>query len=141
MHEVQFDEALDQILAKDGRYPRDTYVFVKEALDHTRKHVHRNPKESKHVTGQQLLEGIRVFALEQFGPMTLTVFEEWGIRAGQDFGEIVFNMVEIGLLAKTDKDSRADFAEGYDFQEAFRQPFLPAAKKHAAASLVKPVRA
>jgi uncharacterized repeat protein (TIGR04138 family) len=141
MHEVQFDEALEQIIAKDGRYHGDAYVFVKEALDHTRKHIHRKPKDSMHVTGQQLLAGIREYALEQFGPMTLTVFEEWGIRTGQDFGEIVFNMVEIGLLAKTDKDSRADFAEGYDFQEAFRQPFLPAAKKHADASVVKPVRA
>jgi uncharacterized repeat protein (TIGR04138 family) len=57
--------------------------------------------------------------------MAVTVFEEWGIHSCQDFGEIVFNMVDIGLLAKTEKDSRADFSDGYEFFEAFRKPFLP----------------
>ena len=53
---------------------------------------------------------------------------EWGIHTCQDFGEIVFDMVEIGLLAKTDNDSRTDFAAGYDFFDAFRKPFLPSDK-------------
>jgi uncharacterized repeat protein (TIGR04138 family) len=57
--------------------------------------------------------------------MTMTVFEEWGIRQSKDFGEIVFNMVEIGLLAKTEKDTRDDFQNGYDFTDAFRKPFWP----------------
>ncbi len=61
--------------------------------------------------------------------MAMTVLEEWGIRNCQDFGEVVFNMVEIGLLAKTEKDSRADFADGYDFYEAFRKPYLPSNKQ------------
>ena len=77
------------------------------------------------MTGQELLEGIRSFGLEQYGPMALTVFSEWGIRNCEDFGEIVFNMVENSLLAKTKKDSRDDFKGGYDFFEAFRRPFLP----------------
>jgi uncharacterized repeat protein (TIGR04138 family) len=63
--------------------------------------------------------------------MTLTVFEEWGIRQCSDFGEIVFNLIEAGVLSKTEKDSRADFAEGYDFEEAFRKPFLPKRKRTA----------
>ena len=61
--------------------------------------------------------------------MAITVFEEWGIRSCKDFGEIVFNMVEIELLAKTDQDTRDDFAEGYEFEEAFRLPFLPSGKQ------------
>ena len=150
MQEVSFEQALEQLQAKDSRYAREAYLFVREALDHTQKMVIKASRESRtsrgekkveelpvrHVTGQELTEGIRTYALEQFGPMVLTVFEEWGIRSCADFGEIVFNMVEIGLLAKTDKDSREDFKNGYDFDEAFRKPFLPMAKD---ASADKPV--
>jgi uncharacterized repeat protein (TIGR04138 family) len=147
MHEITFEEIVDQIRAKDPRYPRDAYLFLREALDFTQKSMAKTSKEGRasranreepktdepirHVTGQELLNGIRNYALQQFGPMVPTVFEEWGIRGCEDFGEIVFNMVETGLLAKTDKDSRADFKPGYDFAEAFRNPFLPAGKKPA----------
>jgi len=134
MHTANFDEALDLILQRDKRYQREAYLFVREALDHTQKIVGRAVREGtrqaiRHVTGPELLEGIRAYALEQFGPMTLTVFHEWGVRCGEDFGEIVFNMVENNLLAKTKQDSREDFKSSYDFDQAFRQPFLPAAKK------------
>jgi uncharacterized repeat protein (TIGR04138 family) len=130
MHEVSFEEALELIQAKDSRYRRDAYLFVREALDYTQKTIGKdNRGRIRHVTGQELLEGIRDYALNQFGPMTMMVLEEWGIHACDDFGEIVFNMVEIGILAKTDKDSRADFARGYDFHKAFCQPFLPSGKQ------------
>jgi uncharacterized repeat protein (TIGR04138 family) len=76
-----------------------------------------------------LLEGIRQYALHQFGPMAVTVFEDWGVRRSEDFGELVFNMVDIGLLAKTDEDSRADFERGFDFREALQNPFLPRSKQ------------
>lgn len=128
MHEASFDEGLDLILAQDSRYPRDAYLFVREALDYTQKAVLREKRQSPHVTGQELLAGIRDYALAQFGPMALCVLNEWGITRCEDFGEIVFNMVETGLLAKTDTDSRADFQGGYEFDQAFRKPFLPQAK-------------
>jgi uncharacterized repeat protein (TIGR04138 family) len=137
MQEVNFDEALDQILAKDERFHRDAYLFMREALDFTQKLVGReNQGKVRHVTGQELLDGLRQYALQQFGPMTATVFEEWGIRTCLNFGEIVFNMVEIGLLAKTEKDTRDDFQNGYDFTDAFRKPFWPENKLKAEA---KPV--
>lgn len=129
MQEATFDEGLAAILAQDLRYPRDAYIFLREALDHTQKTiVKENRGRLRHVSGQELLAGIREYALEQFGPMVMTVFEEWNIKRCEDFGEMVFNMVEIGLLAKTDKDSREDFQGGYDFNEAFRKPFLPRKK-------------
>ncbi|MCL4787095.1 MAG: hypothetical protein KJ070_09930 [Verrucomicrobia bacterium] len=134
MQEVNFDEALEQILAKDARYHREAYSFVREALDFTQNLIRKQQTgQIRHVTGQELLDGIRQFALTQFGPMTTTVLEEWGVRCCRDFGEIVFNMVEIGLLAKTEKDSREDFEGGYEFAEAFRKPFLPSAKLTTAA--------
>lgn len=127
MQEVSFEEAFEKIRAKDPRYHRDAYLFVKEALDYTQKQVCKENKgRPRHVSGQELLEGIRELALSQFGPMVLTVFEEWGIHKCSDFGEIVFNMIDTEMLAKTDQDSRADFEGVYDFHEAFRKPFLPA---------------
>ena len=132
MQEINFDEALEQILAKDPRYSRDAYLFVREALDFTQKLAGKETHgQIRHVTGQELLDGIRRFALQQFGPMAVTVFEDWGVRDCRDFGEIVFSMVEIGLLAKTDKDSRAGFRNGYNFTDAFRKPFWPESKLKA----------
>lgn len=129
MQELTFETTLALILAKDPRYQRDAYLFVKDALDHTQKLIVKNNKgELRHVSGQELLGGVRDYALTQFGPMAAMVFEEWGIKRCEDFGEIVFNMVEIGLLGKTEKDSRDDFANGYTFEDAFRKPFLPASK-------------
>jgi uncharacterized repeat protein (TIGR04138 family) len=130
MQEVNFDEVVDGIVAKDSRFDRDAYVFLREALDFTQKAIGKeNHGKVRHVTGQELLEGIRQFALAQFGPMTQTVLEEWGVRKCGDFGELVFNMVESGLLAKTEKDSREDFQSGYDFTEAFCKPFWPQSKQ------------
>jgi uncharacterized repeat protein (TIGR04138 family) len=127
MHGINFDEELDKIVAKDSRFTREAYNFVREALDFTQKLLGKPPKDDvpRHVSGQQLLEGIRDYALQQYGPMSLMVLEEWGIRHCEDFGELVFNMVENSLLAKTEKDSREDFKGGYAFEDAFRRPYLP----------------
>jgi len=135
MQEVNFDEALDQILAVDARYQREAYIFLREALDFTQKLISKemikkeNRNSVRHVSGVELLEGMRQYALQQFGPMAMTVLEEWGVRQCPDIGELVFNMVEAGLLAKTEKDSREDFRAGYDFTDAFRKPFWPKSKQ------------
>jgi uncharacterized repeat protein (TIGR04138 family) len=126
MHELNFDLKVDQIVARDLRYRRDAYVFVREALDFTQKLISReNQEKVRHVTGQELLDGIRQFALKEYGPMAATVLQEWGITSCADFGEIVFNMVDVGLLARTEEDRREHFQNGYDFTTAFRKPFWP----------------
>lgn len=140
---LDVEQVLEAIVAKDTRYPREAYYFVREALDVAqRKFTKAASKAAKdkpaHVSGQQLLEGIRAHSLEQFGPLTLMVLEEWGIRRGEDFGEIVFNMVESSLLGKTENDSREDFKGGYDFFEAFRRPYLPKAKREPKVSDASP---
>ena len=137
MHEVNFDEALEEILTHDPRFHRDAYHFVRESLDYTQKLISKDNRGSiRHISGQELLDGIRQFALQQFGPMVVTVLEEWGVKNCRDFGDIVFNMVEHSLLAKTEKDTRDDFNNGYDFTDAFRKPFWPASRLQAEA---KPV--
>ena len=128
MHKQDFAEAVAEICQADSRYDRDAYLFVREGLDFTikslKKHQHTNLVH-RHVTGHELLIGLRQFALDQFGPMAKTVLDYWGIRRCEDFGEVVFNMVEKGILGKTDEDSRADFRNGFDFDEAFVNPYRP----------------
>ena len=142
MQEVSFEEALEIIHTKDPRYEKDAYLFVREALDFTQKNIGRDTRgRVRHVTGQELVEGLRDYALQQFGPMALTVFEQWGVHNCQDFGEIVFNMVDFGLLAKTENDNRMDFEGGYDFEEAFRKPFLPRAKQKVGVAAPKATKA
>ena len=121
-----FQEAVLDICKSDTRYNPDAYFFLIEALDVTVKDIRkREPDHERHVTGKELLEGIKEHALDEFGPMAFTVFSEWGVHATADFGEIVFNLVDAGRLGKTETDSRADFKDVYDFKEAFLQPFEP----------------
>ena len=137
MQEINFDDSVEKILAQDKRYPRDAYVFLREALDFTQKHAGRESRgKLRHVTGTELLDGLRQFALQQFGPMTVTVFADWGVQGCRDFGEIVFNMVAVGLLAKTDTDSRVDFQDGYHFSDAFEKPFWPESRRRTEAKAV-----
>jgi uncharacterized repeat protein (TIGR04138 family) len=129
MQEVTFEEGFERICAKDPRFPRDAYLFVRDALDHTQKNIKDERGKPRHVTGQELLQGIREHAIGQFGPMAQTVLEEWNITSCKDFGDIVFNMIDVELLAKKETDTREDFADAYTFDEAFRQPFLPPSKR------------
>lgn len=124
MSDTTFQQTVAEICARDPRYAPESYFYIREALDFTVKML-RKPAEGteRHVTGQELTEGIRQYTLQEFGPMTLTVMRAWGLQRTEDFGEIVFNLVESGKLGKTDKDTRADFANGYDFYEAFGKPF------------------
>jgi uncharacterized repeat protein (TIGR04138 family) len=130
MSEPLAEGVWEKLTTNDPRYHRDAYHFVREALSFTQDIIKKrnNNDESRHITGQELLGGIREFALKQFGPMTRMVFDEWGIRSCEDFGEIVFNMVEHKVLSKEESDTREDFKGGYDFREAFEKPFLPAAR-------------
>lgn len=120
-------EKLRGITKKDQRYTLQAYQFVFEALDYTTQKMGKDlssPKEEeRHVTGQQLLEGIKEFTLKEFGYMASPVLELWGIRCCEDFGEIVFNLVETGLMGKTASDSREDFKGGFDFKTAFDDEF------------------
>jgi len=122
-----FNEVIDLICREDSRYDKGAYHFMRRALDHTLKQVMESEsiQTGRHVSGQELCDGIREFALEQYGPMAMTLLNNWGIRSTEDFGEIVFNLVEYGVFGKTEKDSREDFKTVFDFEEAFVWPFLP----------------
>ena len=122
---------LEELLRRDPRYAPEAYEFVFAALTHTQtmlgwKEAEESGKEAgaeRHVSGPQLLMGVRDLALREFGLMARTVFRMWGIDRTDDFGEIVFNLVEAGLMSKTDKDDRRDFHAVYDLDEALTRDY------------------
>lgn len=110
-----FYRQVEKMVSRDPRYKADAYEFLMQALLFTQKKLNRNG----HVTATELLEGVREFGLNQYGPLTKTVLNHWGIRSTEDFGNIVFSMVENGLMGKTEKDSIDDFKNVYDFEKSF----------------------
>lgn len=106
---------IEAILARESAYKFEAYSFVMAGLHYT---VACLPKP-RHVTGRELAEGLRDYALDQFGPMARTVLEYWGIRSTLDFGKIVFLLIEVELLRRTEEDSVDDFKDVYDFDAAF----------------------
>lgn len=127
MQKIGFADALESLVAHDSRYQRDGYVFLRDALDFTTKQQKKIKGVSvRHVTGPELLDGVRQYALKEFGPMVMTVFDSWGIRSCEDIGHMVFNLIGAGVFGKTEQDSIDDFKNVYDFKEAFVKPFEPA---------------
>ncbi len=139
MQKIGFAEALDSIVASDPRYQRESYIFLRDALDFTTKQQKKAKGTTvRHVSGPELLQGVRQYALKEFGPMVVTVFDSWGIRSTEDVGHMVFNLIGEGIFGKTDEDSIEDFKNIFDFQEAFVKPFAPEKKVPAPKSLPAP---
>ena len=138
MQDSEFADIVSLICKEDARFDRRAYEFVRLGLDHTVKELRKREvtrsERSRHVTGKELLEGLRVFALDQFGPMAKTVLNNWGVHQCQDFGDIVFNLIEYKVFSKTDNDRPEDFESIYDFDAAFVKPFQPLRRPPGAAS-------
>jgi len=132
--------ALLRLIKEDPRYQFEAYQFVREALSFGQDNLGferkakkkplaepGSPKPAKaterHLTGQELCESIRHYALEQYGYMAKVVLNNWGIHSTGDFGEIVYNLIRIGLMKKSESDRREDFENCYSFDEAFQQEF------------------
>jgi len=109
------NEILFEICESDPRYREDVYEFVLEALSYTQKKF----KRTKHVTGKELLEGIKFLLMDKFGPMTMLVLRHWGINSTEDFGNVVFNLVDKKVLSKTEEDDIESFRNVYDFDKEF----------------------
>ena len=136
MQPIDFEGELDRIIAKDARFDREAYVFLRQGLTFCQKSALKSPRHAtplrppeSHVSVADLLDGLRGYALEEYGPMAKTVLNAWGVENCEHFGEIVFNMVECRLLSITEKDTREEFQKGYDFDTAFCEPFKPAKSK------------
>jgi uncharacterized repeat protein (TIGR04138 family) len=128
---------LAELLRRDKRFQLDAYVFVFDALRYAHEQlgmgrspgsiedtvVDRETEEDRHITGQQLCEAIRLYAVKQYGGLAKSVLNHWGVYSTGDFGEIVFNLISIGQMRKTDTDRREDFDQVFNFDEAFRDTF------------------
>jgi len=127
------------LLKEDRRYKFDAYVLVFEALNYAHKVMGLGAKQSveseeeveetspkaeeRHLTGQELCEAIRLYALDQYGFMAKSVLKSWGVTSTSDFGEIVFNLIRIGQMRKTKHDRREHFDNVYDFNDALSKDF------------------
>ncbi|MBT8486903.1 MAG: hypothetical protein HKO59_05500 [Phycisphaerales bacterium] len=110
-------------LGNNGPYPIEAYDFVREGLSYTSEQVHGDPETlpeiDRHVSGQQLCLGLRDFAITQYGLLAPVVLDHWRIRRTEDFGRIVFTMIDAGLMSSTPDDTLEDFRGVFDFREAF----------------------
>ena len=125
---------LAELLRRDKRYRLGAYVFVYDALQYAQQQLgmgsaagdaaaSSDTEVERHITGQQLCEAIRQYAVEQYGGLSKNVLSHWGVRSTGDFGEIVFNLISIGQMRKTDSDRREDFDNVFDFDDGFRDVF------------------
>jgi len=123
-------QSLEDVVREDGRYPLEAFGFLHDGLARAVQEIYGEgddepppaedePPPTKHVTGQQLCDGLRVEAIERWGLMARTVLERWNVRATIDFGSMVYLLIENDLMQKTDADSIEDFRDVYDFGSAF----------------------
>ncbi len=133
MQKPAFHETIEKVVAHDGRYSREAYSFLREALEFTQKRRRKaRAAATTHVSATELLDGFREYSLQQFGPMGLTVLEHWGICSTGDVGCMVFNLIEAGVFGRSDDDRPEDFENGFNFEEAFAAPFRPVENRAAA---------
>jgi len=127
-----FHKTVENIIEKDPRYKSEVYEFIKNAVNYTAVKLgrHKNKKDERHIKGNELLTSIVEYAIEQFGPLAADVMQNWGVRSGMDVGNIVFNMVNNGLLSASREDSIEDFKTDFDFLSALKEPFSKSSLKN-----------
>ena len=116
-------EAMTRLILADGRYPLDAFEFLHEGLElaaQTRYGDELSEGGHRHVSGEQLCQGLRSHAIRRWGPLARTVLAHWGIHSTLDFGEMVYLLVDNGFMQKTADDSLEDFRDVFDFKQAFR---------------------
>lgn len=120
-------KTLEEVVQELDRYPVEAFLFVQEGLQHAAARIHgapsAEPKTPRHISGQELCEGLRDFALQRWGRLSRTVLRSWGIHSTFDFGQIVFALIANQIFAKTEEDEIEDFRDVYDFRTAFEADY------------------
>ncbi len=118
------EKTMEQVIRDDGRYAPAAYAFLHEGLNRAAKDVYGDAPATtqRHVTGQQICKALRELALERYGLLARTVLGKWNVRQTMDFGEMVYLLIEHGLMRKTAEDSLEDFREVYRFEDVFIPP-------------------
>jgi uncharacterized repeat protein (TIGR04138 family) len=120
-------DPLRQLALRDGRYSPEAFRFLFESLDHAVRLAGKGEAQGqeRHVTGQEVLAGMRACARETFGPLAAHVWRSWGVNETMDWGRIVFLLVDEGLLKRQENDAIGDFSSGFDFDQVFEQSYVP----------------
>ena len=133
MAEQDVNTIITLIRKEDDRFDRQAYLFIRDGLEHAVKELKKRDasraRASRHVSGRELSEGLRDYALMQFGPLAKTVLNFWGIKETIHFGDIVYNLIEYNVFSKTEDDSREDFANVFAFDDVFVTPFCPQSRR------------
>jgi uncharacterized repeat protein (TIGR04138 family) len=128
LSELSFrDGVMDRIRAREPRFHENGYLFVLAALEFCQTRL----TERRHITGRELAAACRDLALERFGVMARVVLDHWGIRSTADIGDIVFTLVELGLLISQPGDTREEFMGVFEFDEAFERDYPWTRVQHA----------
>jgi len=128
MNDQSFEETVARICDKDSKFDIEAYYFVREGLDYAAE-KYKDGETRRHVTGQELCEALREYALDEFGPAAFMVLTEWNLTKTDDFGEIVYRLINEGVFGKEQKDSKEDFKGLYSFEEAFKALYEPEPEK------------
>jgi len=113
---------LEEFVQQAGTFPIEAFIFLNEGLAYTAHAVHgkrQHAEQDRHVSGQQLCEGLRDFAFQKYGMLAGTVLQHWGITSTRDFGAMVYSLIAAGMMGKSESDSQEDFCEVYDFRCTF----------------------
>jgi uncharacterized repeat protein (TIGR04138 family) len=113
------DGIMDRIRLREPRFDERAYLFVLAALEYCQQRL----DERRHITGRELALACRDLALDRFGVMSRLVLDHWGVRASADIGDVVFTLVDLGLLMSQPTDSREEFADVFDFDQAFEREY------------------
>ena len=119
-----FHLAVQCVQRRDPRYAFNAYAFLCEALEFTTKDLGRAEKESRHVTGQELMAGFRKFALQEFGPLAWLVMREWGVSCSEDVGNMVYNLINVRYFGRNDTDRIEDFSDGISLEGELTKPYV-----------------
>ena len=115
---IELLKKITDLSEKDGRYRKEAFMFILASLEFTLSKL----KERRHLTGQEFSRGIAEYARDQYGYLARVVLEHWGIKSTLDYGEIVYLLIDIGMMNKTEDDKKEDFKDVYVFDKEFDWP-------------------
>ncbi len=122
---MSFEEAVSQYLLEDPRYPAEAYYFIRDGFEYAERCLVDKGEKPRHLSGREVSESLKEFALDEYGPMAFFTLGQWNIHATSDFGELVYNLIRMGRFGKEKGDKKSDFDDLYDFDEVFNGPFRP----------------
>ena len=122
---MSFEEAVSQYLLEDPRYPAEAYYFIRDGFEYVARDLEEKEGVPRHLSGRELADGLKEFALDEYGPMAFFTLGQWNIHRTADFGELVYNLIRMGRFSQNKGDKKSDFNDLYDFDEVFNGPFRP----------------